>query len=212
MLQYQGLELGEGPSRLVFEVDGLRVAVTVRIEAGTLRLTTLGVSGREVTSAALRRIPLGEIKKCIIAELRVNPALADGGALFRQLYRGSGDHASAALLARLDEAEGQAYQRVASLHGSEPHRGRRGYTDEFWRGVAEWYLETLTREPRRPVEAMATEHDASTATIRTWIRKARTEGWLTEGQQGRAGAEPGWKLIKYRQEMDAGRPADVSEA
>lgn len=185
MLRYKGLEGG----RFLFDVDGVRVVVGVTTEEGTVRVASMTIAAPEVTSNVVRRIPFGPIKKKIIAELRRHPALIDEEAILAELVRGSGG----TLTARLEEAERNAYRRVAALH----RREGREYPEAFWREVALWYRRTLKQEPRSTVERMAEERGVPVPTVRTWIRRARQEGWLSEGRQGRAGADLGPRMIEY---------------
>lgn len=196
---FKNLEFGDGEPRFVFEIGDLRVAAVAAIDSGMLRLRSISISSpSDVTSAVLREIPLGRIKEQIVRELRRDPTLTDGRAALRAMIRYAGDERfPPELVSRLHKAETQAYRRVASLRRREPRRGPGSRSPEFYRDVALEYLDTLKREPRQPVVFMAERHGVPTPTARTWVRRAREEEWLDAGQQGRAGGNPGPRLIEY---------------
>jgi transposase len=52
---------------------------------------------------------------------------------------------------------------------------------------------------------MAEYLDAAPNTVYWWVRRAREEGWLTKGQQGRAGANAGPRLIMWLKEQEEER-------
>ncbi|MEU0343177.1 hypothetical protein ABZ092_30565 [Streptomyces bobili] len=73
--------------------------------------------------------------------------------------------------------------------------GRTVMTDGFLRDVALSYLrETAPGEPQGATRRLAEAYGRPEQTIRTWIARARKEGWLGPSTRGRAGAEPGPKL------------------
>lgn len=73
--------------------------------------------------------------------------------------------------------------------------GRTAMTDGFLRDVALSYLrETAPGEPQGATRRLAEAYGRPEQTIRTWIARARKEGWLGPSAKGRAGAEPGPKL------------------
>src|SRR5262249_9497475 len=88
-----------------------------------------------------------------------------------------------------------------------PKPGRPPLADAWYRRVAEIYLAALERGERNPVGAVRGElADAlaqpalNRATVAGLIRKARKGGWLTHAIRGRAGAEPGPRLLQAREE------------
>lgn len=73
--------------------------------------------------------------------------------------------------------------------------GRTPMTDELLRQVALAFLEeTGPGKDKRAIRRMAERFDRPEGTLRTWIARARKEGWLGPGSKGRIGAEPGPKL------------------
>jgi hypothetical protein len=64
------------------------------------------------------------------------------------------------------------------------------------RQVAISYLaETAPDKPAGAVARMAEEYHRPEETIRSWIARARRSGWLGPSVRGRAGAEPGKRLV-----------------
>jgi hypothetical protein len=41
-------------------------------------------------------------------------------------------------------------------------------------------------------------------TVRHWVWRARKEGWLSKGEKGKAGAQPGPRLIEWLQTQEEG--------
>lgn len=73
--------------------------------------------------------------------------------------------------------------------------GRTEMTDGFLRDVALSYLrETAPGKPQGATRRLADAYGRPEQTVRTWIARARKEGWLGPSAKGRAGAEPGPRL------------------
>lgn len=80
--------------------------------------------------------------------------------------------------------------------------GRVSLDDELLRAVAHRYwLYTGPGQPPGAVKRLAADFNRPEETIRTWVARARREGWLGPSVKGRAGAEPGYKL---RHEFEIG--------
>lgn len=79
---------------------------------------------------------------------------------------------------------------------SRPRRGGRpSVTDETMRALALAYLEeTAHDKPSGSVGRLAQRFGRPEETIRTWIARARRDGWLTAAVKGRRGAEAGPRL------------------
>lgn len=74
--------------------------------------------------------------------------------------------------------------------------GRAALTDDLLRDIAATYLvETGSGMPPGALKRMAEQFDRPEETIRTWVARARRDGWLGPSVKGRAGAEPGPRLI-----------------
>ncbi|MFD5105723.1 hypothetical protein [Streptomyces cinereoruber] len=73
--------------------------------------------------------------------------------------------------------------------------GRTEMTDSFLRSVAISYLlETAPGKPPGGTRRLAESYGRPEQTIRTWVSRARKEGWLGPSARGRAGAEPGPRM------------------
>lgn len=79
--------------------------------------------------------------------------------------------------------------------------GRILVTDDLLRQVARAYLEeTGPGKDRAVLDRLVERLGRPKGTIRTWIARARAEGWLGPAVQGRVGAEPGPKLMTWQTE------------
>jgi hypothetical protein len=98
---------------------------------------------------------------------------------------------------------------------TKPGPGRAPLTDEFLREVALAYLEeTAPGKPRGAVGRLVKRYSKPTPTVSRWIGRARDAGWLGAAAPGRAGAEPGPRLIaeqrSFRQRNVGGHPRPQS--
>ncbi|GHC27049.1 MULTISPECIES: hypothetical protein [Streptomyces rochei group] len=77
-----------------------------------------------------------------------------------------------------------------------PRRGgRAALPDDLLKQVAVSYLrETAPDRPSGAIQRLAAEFERPEGTIRTWLTRARADGWLGPSVKGRAGAEPGPRL------------------
>ncbi|NJP72473.1 hypothetical protein HCJ99_16625 [Streptomyces sp. C1-2] len=94
-------------------------------------------------------------------------------------------------VARLAPAEPQPPQTERA-----PRRGgRAALPDDLLKRVAVSYLrETAPDRPSGALQRLAAEFGRPEGTIRTWLSRARADGWLGPSVRGRAGAEPGPRL------------------
>ena len=70
-------------------------------------------------------------------------------------------------------------------------------TENVLRELSVAYLEECAHgKPAGPVARLAARFDRPEETIRTWLGRARKEGWLTAGVKGRRGAEAGPRLLE----------------
>ena len=86
--------------------------------------------------------------------------------------------------------------------------GRTPMTEDLLRKVAMAYLdETGPGKDRRAIQRLAARFERPEGTVRTWVGRARKEGWLGPGAKGRMGAEPGPKLLAWMgQQMNKVKP------
>ncbi|MEU6244837.1 hypothetical protein [Streptomyces sp. NPDC047024] len=77
--------------------------------------------------------------------------------------------------------------------------GRVLMTPELLREVAQAYIEESGPGKDRAVfQRLEARFQRPKGTLRTWIAKARDEGWLGPAVQGRGGAEPGPRLSEWQ--------------
>lgn len=140
-------------------------------------LTDDGSSG--VTAGLLRRIPIGEVLSAVRAKAAWESARREG--------------------TRVVLGQEPAPGLFSDADVKPPRRGGRApMTPELLRDVARAYLqETAPGMPAGAAKRMAEQFDRPEETIRTWITRARKDGWLGPSTKGRAGAEPGPKLIQW---------------
>lgn len=129
-----------------------------------------------VTQRLLREAPLSEIMKQIRAYALFEQARREGTRVIL------GQEPAPGLFSPGDE-------RVPQTSGRTP------MSDELLRAVAVAFIEeTGPGKDKRAIQRMAIRFDRPEGTLRTWIARARKEGWLAPGSKGRIGAEPGPKL------------------
>lgn len=115
-----------------------------------------------ITGSVLRKIQIGEILHLVRASITL---------------------ASQGTAAEEDAPHGAGSARTG---------GRAKLSQELLRNVAVAYLaETAPGQPPGAVKRMAREFGRPEETIRSWIARSRSAGWLGPSVKGRAGAEPG---------------------
>ncbi|MBK3584862.1 hypothetical protein JHN49_14430 [Streptomyces sp. MBT57] len=145
----------------------------------------------------------------VISRLELRPAGRDSsgvtGSLLRRVQVGELLAAARAELARAKVPSSQKGHTVNSspAKGTAVRRGGRvALTDELLREVAVKYLiETLPSKPSGALSRMSASFGRPEETVRTWVGRARKDGWLGPSVKGRAGAEPGPKLALTAEEM-----------
>lgn len=129
-----------------------------------------------VTQRTLRETPLAGILKAIRAQVVWQEAAREGTRAFL------GEEPAPGLFEPQDV-------RIPETSGRTP------MSDELLRAVALAFIEeTGPGKDKRAIQRMAKRFDRPEGTLRTWIARARKEGWLAPGSKGRIGAEPGPKL------------------
>ena len=193
-LVHRGVEIPSG--RFEFDLGDAHLLVGVSIRDGVVDLTSIEVRASNVTADLLRGVPIRDLRNAVRDQLHVSAsAWLDGRALLAQLYRGAG-HDVPEHLAR---AEKHAESAIDSLRHRDP-MGPRPTPDESHRLISLALIDTYRREERRPVALLAERMELPRSTVADRVRKARAAGWLAETTPGRAGAEPGPRLIEWLNE------------
>ena len=170
------------------DASGLAVSGHFRVQGSAVKLTSITVTaadGADLAAATIRNLPYGRITSSLAA------------LVAREIAGRSGLSA-----AYPDAAATAAAHRLMS-------KARRGgppaLTDErLWR-IAEAYLrETAPGSAPGAVKRLAVELKAPEDTVRTWLARCRKDGWLTASVKGRAGGEPGPRLLMARMQQGDG--------
>lgn len=137
-----------------------------------------------VTGSLLRKIPIGELLAAVRLNAAWEIARREGT---RELL---GEEPAPGLFGETDE--------------KAPRRGGRApITNELLRDIAIAYLEeTAPGQPSGAMKRMAARFGRPEETLRTWVTRARKDGWLGPSAKGRSGAEPGPRLVLYRIEAE----------
>jgi hypothetical protein len=169
-------EIATGRRRFSYSEGKWAVHGQAQMEGSAVRL--LGIEVRPaspegvVTAAMVNRIPVGRIVGSLQTLLALDKARR-GGA---------------------ESVKAETPEPKSLRRGGRPR-----VTDEQLRALAEAYLaETAEGMPARPVARIAEQLGRPEETVRTWLARARKEGWLAPGVKGRAGGEPGPRLLVAR--------------
>lgn len=150
-----------------------------------------------------------------VRSIEVRPADPDGevtASLFRRVSIGlivagiqkhlEADDARLLGVESLDDAPYSTGEELFEESASIELPLAEGYvrmTDALLRRVAEEYLRaTAPGQPPRSLQRLADTFGRPQETVRTWVSRARKDGWLGQGVRGRAGAGPGPRLMGYR--------------
>ncbi len=170
----------DGTRLFSYEDGALTVTGEARLSGQTVHLTRLEVRPTDpagaLTAAQVKGLPFGRV----VSSLQT--------------------------LLALDEGRLPADPTTRPEKPGSPRRGGRpAITDDLLRQLAEAYLEeTAEGAASGPLTRVAARFNRPTETIRTWLARARKEGWLAPAVKGRAGGEPGPKLLVYRMANDLG--------
>ena len=185
----------------------------VIVEDGDLRMTVhydldergvvvKRISGDDITADALRKLRIGKLRAKIHESLVEHPEHLLGLALLGKLIEEGGGTATPEELEVMRAARRAADDAVRQLKTGHPNRGRAPTNQDWYRRVAQAYLGFYQEHGQRAVKELAEDLDASPNKVSWWVRRAREEGWLTKGHQGRAGASPGPRLVKWQKEQE----------
>jgi len=132
----------------------------------------------------------------VISRLEVRPAEGSTGVTASMLRK---IPVGAILAERHTEAAAQIPARLPALSPDAP-AGRRGgrqpLRPELVREVALAYIEeNAPGSPPGAMKRLAERFGKPEETVRNWVTRARRDGWLGPSTKGRAGAEPGPRLV-----------------
>lgn len=169
-------ELTSGTRRFSYSGDEWAVSGIARMEGSAAHVLSLEVRAAApngfVSASMVKSVPVGRIVGSLQTLLALDKARREGAG----------------------DAEAEAPKPESSRRGGKPR-----VTDEQLRRLAEVYLdETAEGKPARPLSRIAEQFGRPEETVRTWLARARKEGWLAPGVKGRAGGEPGPKLLIAR--------------
>jgi hypothetical protein len=151
----------------------------------------------DVTASLFRRVSIG----LIVAEIQKALEADDARKLGVNSLSDVPGYAA-------DEGSGEA----AAIQLPLPE-GYVRMTDALLRRVAEEYLlATAPGQPPRALERLAATFGRPQETVRTWVARARKEGWLGQGVRGRAGAGPGPRLLGYKANEEAAYRAQAAQS
>lgn len=168
------------------------------VVAGSLCIGTLRFDfGYEPYEGDDRRMvprppPPGGVTSTVVRRFRVSDVLQEARRIFR-------DAAAAAAKAGVPPEDVAMLERarVAVSHEPPKKRGRTGRAPEFYRQVAVEYLDLYQQgHGRGLLYELAERRGISRNQARDWKRRAVELGFLTPGTPGRAGAEPGPRLME----------------
>jgi hypothetical protein len=180
------------------------VEVFVHYDLGPQGVVITGVSGDDLTATVLRKLRIGELRKLIHRHLAqvTEQLLTEVDRIEKTIEQGHPP-------AKKEEARQSARnaRRIITEHReylrtTRPQRGRAADNQEWYGYVARVYLDFYAQHGQRAVKAMAEYLDEKPNTVYWWVRRAREERWLTKGQQGRAGAKAGSRLITWLKEQE----------
>ena len=172
------------------QVPPLAGTVLVRVSAtsdGRLVLRGLRIDG-EPTAGLLRGIPVGRIEAAANAQLMsvhdtIVPRPGDGELPSHPHWRGP----ALALPERPALPGWEVTDPGRAAQRAEPDaRRKQGRPDEFYRDLAQVYLD-LARSSSRPAAELAEARQVPQTTAHRWIKEARRRGYLPPGRPGKAG-------------------------
>jgi hypothetical protein len=198
-MEYRGMEVPSG--RFIFKMPGgVHILATAVVrEDGNVDLTSIEVTASNVTSDTLRSVKVGDIRNAIVEHLRSSgsPGM-DGWAALAAMHRAAGRP----IPEHLASAEQRSSELLAYLRRTAPRRGPSTTPEDHLREVAIAYLAAVERDPGKPIALIAEGLGRPRNTVADWVRKARQRGWLTAATPGKAGAQPGQRLVAWRNQQE----------
>ncbi|MGD0985079.1 MAG: hypothetical protein ABSA65_14885 [Acidimicrobiales bacterium] len=189
-------ELARQDGRLIvrsFSVQPVRLAWKAALEAiagsrggapgagpgGDDDVTSAETPRGGVTAELLRSIPFGELLANVLAEV----------AGWEKTLANQRDDGSKPEPWELNR---RAVRQAREIGGLEYRAGRRPYGDSFYRRIAELCLAIQAESPGDGViHTLADQEGVAYETARTWVARARKQGFLAPGSPGRSGFEAG---------------------
>lgn len=153
-----------------------------------LEITPTDADG-ELTAGMMKHIPLGAVTASLNSLLTLERSE-------RIIEKARGDVTSLpdAVAATIRDSVAQA--QPVDPEPRRHHGGREPLSDDHLRDVALTYLEeTGPGKAKKPLERMAAKYGKPEETVRTWVARARKAGWLGPALKGRAGSEPGPRML-----------------
>ncbi|TSB31877.1 hypothetical protein [Streptomyces benahoarensis] len=160
---------GDSERAFTYATGGMRLTGLVRTDSSKPRL------------AAITAVPADPGKTLSAAQIKSIP--------------------TGALLAAVQSLLGIERQAADSgeMSASTPSRRTRAGSDDLLRELAEVYLEeTAPGRPRGHLDRIAVRLGWPKNTVSTRLARARKQGWLGPAINGRAGSDPGPRLIAAR--------------
>lgn len=170
--------------RVTFEErDDVMVEGRAVVIGGIVAFRSFAVRAEDdLTAATLRAIPVGEIRRQVQQMLAPARPSAPSPPRDRRVVIAGGHSRSGWV--EFVETDGR-FERVEA--------------DDRDAAVAELYLESVRDHPRNPIEALSALMGQPRGRVSELVRRARDRGWLTARGRGKAGAEPGPRLLVYRE-------------
>lgn len=179
-----------------FEIEGRRIKGTVSRGDVGLVVTSITVEADlpgGVTQRYLRDAPLAEVVRAVRAYVSLIEAQRRG---------------TEALLG------GEPVTSFVPTDAELPDTSKRvTVTDELLRQVALVFIdESMPGRDANAIQRVARRFARPEGTVRSWIARARRDGWLEPGSKGRIGAEPGQRLLEWAAMQLVNPDAVVEEA
>jgi hypothetical protein len=164
--------------------EDLKADLWFRVDEQGIRFQYLQLEGDDIDSSSIR-LPLTAIKKWVVKQIQERHDLMSIGAMFG------------------DEGQRAAVETV--FQRSKAELGLTVKNRDHWAYIAETYLSCCQIHPSEPIVCLKTrleekEEFWSRSKVANEVKRARQLDWLTPSTRGKAGAEPGLKLIAWRKE------------
>jgi hypothetical protein len=184
------------------EFAGTSFKVNVQYDIDRRGVVLKRIGADAITATLMRAIRFDEVSRRILESLLDDPTLASGPALLGRLVAETGGTATAEELDYMRAARLSVESHMDSVREGHPRRGRSANNDAWNAQIANLYLDFHAKHGQRCIKPMAEHLDATPKKVSEWVSQARRGGWLTKGSQGRAGALPGLRLMKWNADQE----------